>query len=111
VIPITVTSPTAATSTATSTPPTAGSYGIITVTPNAGGNTFAVTGSFALPSCASYQINWGDSSPITTQTAPCTSGGTVAALSHTYVTAGNYTIRLNDGSGNVQASASVTISN
>ncbi len=114
--PITVSSTAATVRPSVSTPtpstPTApASYSITTLTPNVGGNPLAVTGSFALPSCGAYQVNWGDSSTISTQNAPCTTGGTTASLSHTYTTSGTYSIKLNDGNGVVQASAGVTITN
>jgi peptidoglycan hydrolase-like protein with peptidoglycan-binding domain len=109
-ISISATGPVVATP-ATSTTPTGGSYGIITITPNVGGNPLAVGAFVALPSCAAYQINWGDASPISTQTAACTSGGSTMTVNHTYATAGSYTVRLNDGTGVVQASSGVSISN
>jgi len=88
-----------------------GSYGIITLTPKVGGNPLAVAAQIALPSCASYQINWGDSSSVSTQTAACTTGGTTVTVNHTYAGNGTYTISLNDGSGSAKSSASISISN
>ena len=96
---------------ATTTTATGGSFAIVSVTSNVGGNAFAVTANITLPACAAYQVNWGDSTSATTGTAPCTSGGAGASMSHTYASKGNYTIALNNGSGAVQANASVSISN
>jgi plastocyanin len=107
--PITITVGSASTTTAPAA--SGGSYGIITLTPNVGGNPLAVNAMIALPSCASYQIHWGDSSAISTQTAACAAGGTTITASHTYAAGGSYTVSLDDGNGNVQASAGVSISN
>lgn len=86
-----------------------GSYGIISVTPNVGGNPLAVSANVALPTCAPYQMNWGDNSAISTQTAACQNGGSTVVLSHTYASGGTYTISLNDGNGAKQSSAQISI--
>jgi hypothetical protein len=86
-----------------------GSYGIVNISPNAGGNKLAVSATFALPTCASYQINWGDSTAITTQTGACQNGGTTVSATHTYAASGAHSIKLNDGNGAVQATGSITI--
>ncbi len=89
--------------------PTGGTYGIITITP--GGSALPVTASASLsiPACAPYQVNWGDGSSVTAGTGACTSGGTTVTVPHTYTSAGTWNVSLDDGSGNPEGSASVTI--
>ena len=87
-----------------------GSYSITSLSPDAT-TPLLVTAIFTVPSGALYQVNWGDSSSISTLTAPSTTGGATLTLTHTYSVGGSYTVSVNDGSGNVQASAGVSISN
>jgi len=68
-----------------------------------------ITATFTIPTCASYQINWGDSSAITTQTGVCQNGGTTVTANHTYTASGSYTVTLNDGNGAAQARGSTTL--
>ncbi|HUO56303.1 MAG TPA: PKD domain-containing protein [Candidatus Paceibacterota bacterium] len=102
---------TSPTSTSQTTQPVGGSYGVVSITPNVGGNPLAVNVLVTLPSCALYQVNWGDNSAVSTQTAQCASGGSTMTLSHIYAAGGTYTIALNDGNGKEQAGAQVSISN
>lgn len=85
-------------------------FGIVSVTP--AGSTLPVSVSLVvlLPSCASYQIDWGDGTAISTATASCATGGSTVSIQHSYTAAGSYTIKLNDGSGNMQKSTVITIS-
>jgi peptidoglycan hydrolase-like protein with peptidoglycan-binding domain len=93
--------------------PTSGSgsntFGIVSVTPSSSSLPVVVSMVTLLPSCASYQVNWGDGTAVTTATASCASGGSTVTLQHTFQSAGSYTIKLNDGSGATQASTSITI--
>lgn len=87
-----------------------GSYSIVSLSPGAT-TPLLVTATFTVPSGALYQVNWGDSSSISTLTAPTTAGGATLTLTHTYSTGGSYTVSVNNGTGAVQASAGVSISN
>ncbi len=87
-----------------------GSYSITSLSPDST-TPLLVTATFTVPSCALYQLNWGDSSSISTLTASCTTGGATITATHTYSVGGSYTVSVNDGSGNVQASAGVSIAN
>lgn len=87
---------------------TGGSYGVISVTPSSS-SIYSVSAVFSIPSCAQYQVDWGDSTAVSTVTGACQSGGSTVQVSHTYSAAGSYTIKLNDGSGNKQASSAYSI--
>lgn len=89
-------------------------YGIVSVSPGAG-SAYGVSLNIVLPSCAQYQVDWGDGSSVSTATAACQNGGVSATLQHVYTqpaanTSASYTIKLKDGSGNTQASSGITIS-
>ena len=79
-------------------------YGF-TVSPTQGPIDLEVTASFEFTgsSCTSYELDWGDgSSPETQQSqvnAECTGDFVRKTLSHTYATAGTYTVRLRIGRG------------
>ena len=88
--------------------PSGGSYAIVTVNPNVGGNPLAVSANLAVPASAPYQVNWGDNSSVSSGSGAADGS---ASASHTYSTAGTYTISLLNGSGTSEASAGVTISN
>jgi plastocyanin/peptidoglycan hydrolase-like protein with peptidoglycan-binding domain len=86
-----------------------GSYSITSLAPNSS-TPLLVTATFTVPSGAMYQLNWGDSSAISTQTAATQTGGNTITASHTYAGSGSYTVSVNNGTGNVQASAGVSVS-
>lgn len=86
-------------------------FGIIALTPGYNSDPLTVSLQVTVPSCAMYQVNWGDSSAVSTATASCTGSNVTANLQHTYAAGGAYTVKLNDGSGNVKDSGAVTISN
>ncbi|MDR3571973.1 MAG: hypothetical protein P4L81_07380 [Candidatus Pacebacteria bacterium] len=73
-------------------------YSAPTLSPNVNGNPLAASLQFQIGPCASYSINWGDgaSSP---GTGPC--GGTsntTQTTTHTYASAGTYSVVLTRGS-------------
>jgi plastocyanin len=88
---------------------TGGSYGIVTITTTGSTLPVATSANIALPACGAYEINWGDSSALTTGTGGCVAGGTTTSVSHSYTAAGSYTVSLEDGNGNVKATSGVTI--
>jgi peptidoglycan hydrolase-like protein with peptidoglycan-binding domain len=94
-----------------STPPT--TYAIVSVQPlGTTSDGAGITATFAVPPCKPYQINWGDSTPVSTVNASCTANdpaGVVFDASHTYTTAGTYTLELKDGTGAMKSSVGVSI--
>jgi peptidoglycan hydrolase-like protein with peptidoglycan-binding domain len=102
----------APTPTPTPPPSTGGSFGIISITPNVSGNPLSASVQISLPlSCPAHSVNWGDGGAASS--GSCQAGANYATEtdSHTYTQGGNYTISLKDGSGVVQATGSITISN
>ena len=85
-----------------------GSYGIVSVSPSSSNNNI-VTIVISVPSCAAYQIEWGDGTSGNLSSGACTTGGSKITITHTYSASGSYTIKLKDGSGNMQTSSSYTI--
>ncbi len=91
-------------------------YQSIVLTPNVGGNPLAVSVNFDLPSsCTGYDVAWGDSSAHETQAdggSSCASTTAVKTFSHTYTTAGSYTVTLKRGASLTRTdTASITITN
>jgi PKD repeat protein len=87
-----------------------GAFGIVSVSPSS--NPMAIAAQFNVPNCGAYQVDWGDSTPISTVTTDCVqnpTGPQVVNQNHTYNAAGVYTISLKDGNGKVQKTAGVTI--
>jgi PKD repeat protein len=89
-------------------------YGsFFSVSPGSGGDVYAVVADFEIPSsCTAYQLNWGDSSSLVTQSQGTCSNGTVAKqFQHTYQSAGDYTVTLKRGSNLSEThTAGITIS-
>jgi len=90
-------------------------YGPFSVTPS-GSNPLTVSVSFGLPSsCTGYQLSWGDSSANVTQAdggSSCAQTASIQNFSHTYPSAGSYSITLKRGpSLSITDSATVSISN
>jgi PKD repeat protein len=84
-----------------------GAYGIVSVTP-----TNPATVVFNVPNCGAYQVDWGDNTPISTETTSCPSNPTgpqQITLTHPYATAFAYTIQLKDGNGKKMTSAAISI--
>lgn len=94
---------------AAATSTTSGSYGIVSVGAASASNANTVNIVVSVPSCASYQVNWGDGATSGVSTGSCTTGGTQISQSHTYASIGSYTITLYDGSSNKQTSSSYTV--
>lgn len=94
---------------------TPATYGAFSVTPS-GSNPLTVSVSFGLPSsCTGYQLSWGDSSANVSQTdggSSCAQTSSTQNFSHTYPSAGSYSITLKRGpSLSVTDTATVSISN
>lgn len=99
---------------ATSTPPASQTtYAIVSVEPlGTSSDGAGIKATFAVPPCKPYQISWGDNTPVSTVNASCTANdalGVVFEASHTYTTAGNYSLELKDGTGTVKSSVGVSI--
>lgn len=79
-----------------------GSYGAyFAVTPGTGGSVFSVTAQFDIEaSCTAFDLDWGDGSAHQMQSqGTCSTGVVSKSFSHTYDSAGTYTIMLKRGSG------------
>lgn len=89
------------------------SWGIVSVTPAAGGDPFSIGLEIDYPACAAYSIDWGDGAVPTSVSGQsgCGGGAATATANHTYGLAGTYTIYLRDGAGATKASSAVTIVN
>jgi plastocyanin len=88
---------------------TGGSYGIVSISTTASSVPVAASASIALPACGGYEINWGDNTTLSTGTGGCVAGGTTTSVTHSYAATGSYTISLEDGNGNIQATSGITI--
>jgi plastocyanin/peptidoglycan hydrolase-like protein with peptidoglycan-binding domain len=88
---------------------TGGTYNILSITTASSSLPVASSISIALPACAAYEINWGDSTALTTGTGGCVAGGTTVSVNHSYAAVGSFTISLEDANGNVKKTSSVTI--
>ena len=88
--------------------------GLFTVTAGANGDPMQAIGQFDLSSlCARYDLDWGDSTAHATQAeGSCAAGAVTKTLSHTYQSAGSYTITLKRGASlNTTDTASLVIVN
>ena len=86
-------------------------WAILSVTPAVGGNPLAVSAQIEYPACAAYSIDWGDGTIPASVGAQsgCTGSSSNATVSHTYSSAGDYTVSLRDGGGAVKATSGVVI--
>ena len=88
---------------------TGGSYGVVSVSTTGSAVPVAASASIALPACAAYEVNWGDNTTLSTGTGGCVAGGTTISVNHSYAAVGTYTITLEDGNGQSQATSGITI--
>ena len=88
-----------------------GTYSILSVTTGIGGNQSSVAMQISYPACAAYTVDWGDGSQAQSGSAATTGCSTqnTLLLNHTYVQNGTVLIRLSNGSGVQQATASLAI--
>ncbi|MBI5004164.1 peptidoglycan-binding protein [Candidatus Kaiserbacteria bacterium] len=93
-------------------PPTE-SYKILSVATGVGGNQSAVFMNISYPTCSTYKVDWGDGGALQTGGGASAGCGTQTniLLTHTYQYNGTATVRLMNGSGTQQASASLAIAN
>lgn len=103
----------AGTTATSSLPASGGTYTILSVATGVGGNQSAVTMQISYPTCSTYMIDWGDGKPAQSgggATSGCATQ-TSTLLTHTYQQNGTMIIRLLNGSGVQQATATLAISN
>lgn len=86
--------------------------GEFSVSAGYGGDAFSVLATFQIASaCTAYDIDWGDGTARTTQSAgSCSAGQTTKEVSHTYSGNGTYTITLKRGSGSSQSTDTAGVS-
>ncbi|HEY4522589.1 MAG TPA: peptidoglycan-binding domain-containing protein [Candidatus Paceibacterota bacterium] len=90
-------------------------YGPLSVTPNVGGNSLAISAQFDLPtSCTGFRLSWGDATTDQMQTdggSSCAQTVASRTLQHTFAVPGSYVITLKRGPTLSQNdSASISIS-